>query len=427
MGEVYRAYDTKTDRIVALKVLPPTWPRTKRSSSGSAASHRPRRAQRSARGPDPRLRRDRRPALPGHAADRRPRPRAPSWRRRQAAGPALAVTIVEQVAAALDAAHEAGLIHRDVKPSNILVTDRDFVYLIDFGLARTASETGLTTAGSTLGTLAYMAPERFEGGHDRSARGRLRADMRAVRMPDGHAALPGGQPRAADRRPHGAPVPQPSAVDPKLAAFDEVIAKGMAKKPDNRYQTAGELAAAARQALSSRCGRGRRRAAFGRSRKKPGGRGCPGVRWRLQASRCIGGGAARSGDGRCVVDGAMAGRRGRPTRRAPTAGTRRCRAGDRGDCARGDQGDRPAGGRGECALRAQRIQELRGQDRRLRRRPDERGGQNHGTGDRLSGDALRGHHSRSADGKFNVGMSSFTDTLEREELVDFVTYFQAGT
>src|SRR5919112_1387923 len=73
------------------------------------------------------------------------------------------VKVAEQVGTALDAAHAAGLIHRDVKPSNILITDRDFVYLIDFGLARTAGEAGLTTAGSTLGTMAYMAPERFEG------------------------------------------------------------------------------------------------------------------------------------------------------------------------------------------------------------------------------------------------------------------------
>jgi serine/threonine protein kinase len=78
--------------------------------------------------------------------------------------PALAVTIIEQVAAALDAAHELGLIHRDVKPSNILVTKNAFAYLIDFGLARTAGQQGLTTAGSTLGTMAYMSPERFEGG-----------------------------------------------------------------------------------------------------------------------------------------------------------------------------------------------------------------------------------------------------------------------
>ena len=104
---------------------------------------------------------------------------------------------------ALDAAHQAGLIHRDVKPSNILLTEQEFAYLIDFGLARTAGEKGMTTAGSTLGTLAYMAPERFDGGAERPALRRLRVGVRAVRDADGLAALSGGQPRTADRRAHG--------------------------------------------------------------------------------------------------------------------------------------------------------------------------------------------------------------------------------
>src|SRR2546423_2112178 len=166
-------------------------------------------------------------------------------------GPAFAVKVVEQVATALDAAHDAGLIHRDVKPSNILTADRDFVYLIDFGLARTAGEKGLTTAGNTLGTLAYMAPERFDGAQiDR------RADIYALTCVL-YECITGSRPYPAESYEQQikghmvSPPPRPSAIDPKLAAFDDVIAKGMAKNPAKRYQTAGELATAARRALET--------------------------------------------------------------------------------------------------------------------------------------------------------------------------------
>ena len=78
--------------------------------------------------------------------------------------PERAVQVIEQLAAALDAAHAAGLVHRDIKPSNALVTGQDFVYLIDFGIAHDASATKLTGTGFLVGTLAYMAPERFRTG-----------------------------------------------------------------------------------------------------------------------------------------------------------------------------------------------------------------------------------------------------------------------
>ena len=87
--------------------------------------------------------------------------------------PARAVAIVGQVADALDAAHDADLLHRDVKPSNVLVVGRrgrsDFAYLIDFGIARAANGTRITTTGRELGTLAYMAPERMGGDSDHRA------------------------------------------------------------------------------------------------------------------------------------------------------------------------------------------------------------------------------------------------------------------
>jgi serine/threonine protein kinase len=163
MGAVWRAYDTDTDRVVALKVLPP------HLAQDSGFSERFRReAHAAARLNNPHI-------IPIHhygEIDGRlyVDMRLIEGRDLQtalAAGPidpARAVRIIEQVAKALHAAHKVGLVHRDVKPSNILLDEDNFAYLIDFGIARAADDTRLTDTGSVIGSWHYMSPERLQAG-----------------------------------------------------------------------------------------------------------------------------------------------------------------------------------------------------------------------------------------------------------------------
>lgn len=171
-----------------------------------------------------------------------------------------AVAIIHQVAAALDAAHAAGVTHRDVKPQNILITGDDFAYLVDFGIASAKTDDKLTQLGTAVGTLKYMAPERFSSDDSSgsvSGDVTFRADVYALACVL-YECLTGTPPYGADSTgalvgAHmTAPVPRPSAHGSGVSpAFDAVIAGGMAKDPNERYPTAGALAAAARTALSS--------------------------------------------------------------------------------------------------------------------------------------------------------------------------------
>jgi serine/threonine protein kinase/cyclophilin family peptidyl-prolyl cis-trans isomerase len=164
--------------------------------------------------------------------------------------PARAVAIIAQLAAALESAHRVGLVHRDVKPSNILIAPGDFVYLTDFGLARSPTDTAKASMGHIPG--AYTAPERFSGAGD------SRADVYSLACVL-HKCLTGQQPYPGDtfeeqRTGHlTAPPPRPSTSSPGIPpTFNAVIAAGMAKSPQARYQTASQLAEAARAALDNR-------------------------------------------------------------------------------------------------------------------------------------------------------------------------------
>ncbi|CPR09821.1 Ser/Thr protein kinase [Mycobacterium bohemicum DSM 44277] len=165
--------------------------------------------------------------------------------------PPRAVAIITQIASALDAAHAAGVMHRDVKPPNILVTRDDFAYLVDFGIASATTDEKLTQLGTAVGTWKYMAPERFS-----NAEVTYRADIYALACVL-YECLTGAPPYRADSAASLVTahlmdaIPQPStqhAGVPK--GFDAVIARGMAKKPEDRYASAGDLALAAHEALT---------------------------------------------------------------------------------------------------------------------------------------------------------------------------------
>jgi serine/threonine protein kinase len=144
-------------------------------------------------------------------------------------------------------------LHRDVKPSNILLDRDDFAYLIDFGIARAADETRMTKSGYAIGTFQYIAPERLGTRAEEDAR----ADIYSLACVL-YECLTGRPPFAADTMAGlvaahlNTPPPQPSATQPNVPAqFDPVIATGMAKDPDQRYATTVELANAAHDAITT--------------------------------------------------------------------------------------------------------------------------------------------------------------------------------
>ncbi|SCG07841.1 serine/threonine protein kinase [Streptomyces sp. Ncost-T6T-2b] len=169
-----------------------------------------------------------------------------------------AVRIAAQVASALDAAHDHDLVHRDVKPGNILVaagTDSDHpehVYLTDFGLTKKSlSLTGFTTVGQFVGTLDYVAPEQISG---RPVDGRCDVYSLACVVQE---TLTGAPPFQRDddmallwAHQYDPPTP-PSGLRPALpAAVDGVLAKALAKSPEDRYETCLRFVAALRAAAA---------------------------------------------------------------------------------------------------------------------------------------------------------------------------------
>ena len=167
--------------------------------------------------------------------------------------PPRAAKIVAQIASALDAAHARGLVHRDVKPANVLVAADDHVYLTDFGLSkRLAPDTEATRSGMVLGTLDYIAPEQIRGERigpftDVYSLGCMMAQLLTGEVP---FPLPTEEGKLWAH--FAEPPPKPSVRVPALGQrFDPIVARAMSKRPDDRYTTAGEVGAAALAAATA--------------------------------------------------------------------------------------------------------------------------------------------------------------------------------
>ncbi|HEX9623766.1 MAG TPA: serine/threonine-protein kinase, partial [Streptosporangiaceae bacterium] len=259
MAVVYRATDVRLDRMVALKILNPDLARNdsfrqrfiRESRAGAAVDH-PHVipvfeageaqdvlfiAMRYVSGLDVRALIERLGKLP---ADR-------------------TVELVTQVASALDTAHAAGLVHRDVKPANMLLAvfnddglGSDYVYLSDFGLSKQSiSSPSLTMTGQFLGTLDYMSPEQVNGRQIDGKTDQYALGCAAYEMLTGEPPFRREANLAVMWAQVSAQPPSVRTARPDLSArVDEVIGKALAKAPEDRFATCIEFAAALREACA---------------------------------------------------------------------------------------------------------------------------------------------------------------------------------
>ena len=164
-----------------------------------------------------------------------------------------ALRIAGQIASALDAAHARGLVHRDVKPANVLVGEDDRAFLSDFGVVKELASNGTTRTGSFIGTIEYSAPEQIEG---REVDARTDVYSLACVL---YECLTGTPPfhRASEvavlnAHLHAPPPKLTKAVPELPAALEHVVAKALSKSPLDRYPSCGEFLVAARSAAAER-------------------------------------------------------------------------------------------------------------------------------------------------------------------------------
>src|SRR5262245_26180098 len=242
MGVVYAARDTKLERRVALKFLPPEW-----SHDESAKQRFIREAQAASAT-------DHRNICTIHDIDTAPDGRlfivmahydGPTLKEKLEQAPVAteeAIEIAAQLAEGLARAHAQGVVHRDVKPGNIILTE-DGLRIVDFGLARFAGSLNLTLEGSTLGTVAYMSPEQSRGDDPDGRSDIWSIGVVLYEMLTGTLPFRGGYPEAISHAIRTEPTPalHKRTVE-NLDAVERVVRRTLEKDPVQRYQNARDLA-----------------------------------------------------------------------------------------------------------------------------------------------------------------------------------------
>jgi serine/threonine-protein kinase len=264
MGDVYRATDTQLGRTVAIKVLadryaddPSVRERFKREALAAARlSGSPNTVTIFDVGES-----DGHPyivmeLLEGGTLEDRLRAGA-------AQDPADVLRWLEQAAGALDAAHAAGVVHRDVKPGNLLLNSRGEVSVADFGVASAVGLDSMTMTGTVLGTAGYLSPEQAKGERATPASDRYALGVVAYELLTGERPFASESATAEAAAHVHAPIPYPSQHGDVPPELDPVLRRALAKDPAERYASSADFVAELREALSHAAGTTRTLAAVG--------------------------------------------------------------------------------------------------------------------------------------------------------------------
>jgi tRNA A-37 threonylcarbamoyl transferase component Bud32 len=161
---------------------------------------------------------------------------------------------LDEAGRALDAAHARGVVHRDIKPGNLMLDTEGHIHVADFGIASAAGTDSLTMTGTVLGTAGYLSPEQAQGERATSASDRYALGVVAFELLTGRRPFEADSPTAEAAAQVNAPVPSVARMAGFPGEVDPVFAQALAKDPQRRFTTAGEFVAALRDAFAEAAG-----------------------------------------------------------------------------------------------------------------------------------------------------------------------------